>query len=130
MEKIKPNLAKRTGILASEVWNELFDPIDCTGFSLYWGVREEGACFELDKSTQTIASLKNGSFYPVIQHPTEGWNGKTGIVHQVVMADIDDLSNYDIYLAGRFDMVATVRDDFIARGVKMEQMYADAFAFI
>ncbi|WP_448569987.1 NAD(P)H-flavin reductase [Thalassotalea ganghwensis] len=97
---------------------------------VYWGVREESACFELEKSTQTIASLKNGSFHPVIQHPTESWQGKTGIVHQVVMEEIEDLSEFDIYLAGRFDMVATVRDDFVARGVTLEQMHADAFAFI
>jgi len=42
----------------------------------------------------------------------------------------DNLADYDIYLAGRFEMVAAVREDFVAQGALVEHMYADAFAFI
>ena len=52
------------------------------------------------------------------------------MVHKVVMDDIDNLADYDIYLAGRFEMVAAVREDFVAQGALVEHMYADAFAFI
>jgi aquacobalamin reductase/NAD(P)H-flavin reductase len=33
-------------------------------------------------------------------------------------------------MAGRFDMIGPVRDDFIEHGALRENMYADAFAFI
>jgi aquacobalamin reductase/NAD(P)H-flavin reductase len=46
------------------------------------------------------------------------------------MKDIKHLAQYDIYLAGRFDMVGAVRRDFIAQGADINQMYADAFAYI
>ena len=46
------------------------------------------------------------------------------------MDDVNNLVDYDIYLAGRFEMVAVVRGDFVEQGALIEHMYADAFAFI
>jgi len=46
------------------------------------------------------------------------------------MRDIVSLESYDIYLAGRFDMIGKVRTDFIEHGALVEHMYADAFAFL
>ncbi len=46
------------------------------------------------------------------------------------MHDIDDLAPYDIYLAGRFEMVGAIRTDFVKHGAVLEHMYADAFAYI
>lgn len=97
---------------------------------VYWGLREPSACYELEKTAATVASLSNGEFIPVIENPAEDWQGKSGMVHKAVMADIENLADYDIYIAGRFDMVGVLRDDFIAKGGIKEQMYADAFAFI
>jgi len=98
--------------------------------TVYWGLREPQACYEIEKTTKTIGLLISGSFHPVVEFPDEQWHGKTGMVHQVVMADIDDLSQYDIYLAGRFDMIGAVRDDFVEKGADAERMFADAFAYI
>ncbi|GAA5136097.1 NAD(P)H-flavin reductase [Thalassotalea piscium] len=97
---------------------------------VYWGLREESASYELEKTQATIQKLTHGEFHPVIENAHNNWQGKTGMVHQVVMADISDLSLYDIYLAGRFDMVGVVRTDFVAKGALIDRMYADAFAFI
>lgn len=97
---------------------------------VYWGLREIKACYELDKTKQAIESLVKGHFYPVVETAEDGWQGKIGMVHQVVMNDIDNLGDYDIYIAGRFDMVGAVRNDFVERGANIEHMYADAFAFI
>ncbi len=97
---------------------------------VYWGLREIGASYELDETTTTIEQLPNGSFIPVIENPNEQWSGKVGMVHQVALQDLVELSEYDIYLAGRFEMVGAVRTDFVAKGASLEHMYADAFAFI
>ena len=97
---------------------------------VYWGLREESACYELAKTQTTLSQLSNSEFHAVIESPSEHWQGKTGIVHKTVMADISDLSQYDIYLAGRFDMVGIVRTDFVEQGALIDHMYADAFAFI
>lgn len=97
---------------------------------VYWGLREESACYELDKTANTIAELTHGQFHPVIETAQESWTGKVGMVHKVVMNDIENLADFDIYIAGRFDMVGAVRTDFLAKGALKEHMFADAFAFI
>lgn len=97
---------------------------------LYWGLREPSACFEMEKTQATIAKLANGIFYPVVENPDKDWSHKVGTVHRVVMSDINRLSDYDIYLAGRFDMIGTIRKDFLEKGASIEHMFADAFAFL
>ncbi|MGB1262324.1 MAG: NAD(P)H-flavin reductase [Cognaticolwellia sp.] len=97
---------------------------------VYWGLRDSTACYELEKTTDIVKSLADGTFIPVIETPSDDWQGATGMVHKKVMADISNLADYDIYLAGRFEMVAAVREDFVKQGALIEHMYADAFAFI
>lgn len=97
---------------------------------VYWGLRDPSACYELAKTTDLINSLESGSFFPVVETPHDDWSGRIGMVHKVVMKDISNLADYDIYIAGRFDMVGAVRDDFVAQGADRNTMYADAFAFI
>jgi len=109
---------------------------------VYWGLRELTAAYELKETAAIIAKLPHANFIPVIENvnenepenvddsASEAWQGKTGLVHQAVMHDIISLEPYDIYLAGRFEMVGAIRSDFVEHGALLEHMYADAFAFI
>jgi aquacobalamin reductase/NAD(P)H-flavin reductase len=97
---------------------------------VYWGLREPSACYELAETAAMVAKLPNANFIPVVENPDDKWKGRTGLVHQAVMHDIISLEPYDIYLAGRFEMVGLVRSDFVEHGALLEHMYADAFAFI
>ena len=97
---------------------------------VYWGLRDPSACYELEKTIETIAKLPHANFIPVVENPTEDWQGKVGMVHQVAMHDIISFEPYDVYLAGPFAMVGLVRKDFIEHGALVEHMFADAFAFI
>ncbi|MDO6425946.1 NAD(P)H-flavin reductase [Thalassotalea sp. 1_MG-2023] len=97
---------------------------------VYWGLREPSACYELEQTANTVEGLAHGKFIPVIETPHDDWLGKTGMVHKVVMNDITNLADYDIYVAGRFDMVGVVRTDFVANGANINHMFADAFAYI
>jgi aquacobalamin reductase/NAD(P)H-flavin reductase len=97
---------------------------------VYWGLRDPSACYELEQTAAIINKLPNGKFTPVIEAPNDDWQGRTGMVHKVVMAEVNNLVDYDIYLAGRFEMVAAVREDFVKQGALIEHMYGDAFAFI
>ena len=103
---------------------------------VYWGLRELSAAYELEETAAMIAKLPHANFIPVIENVPEdtsnndSWQGKTGLVHQAVMHDIISLEPYDIYLAGRFEMVGLIRSDFIEHGALVEHMFADAFAFI
>lgn len=96
----------------------------------YWGVRDESALYAKAEMEAWAQSKANFNFIPVVEHASESWKGHTGFVHKAVMQDIVSLEPYEIYMAGRFDMIGPVRDDFIAHGAIRENMYADAFAFI
>ena len=97
---------------------------------VYWGLRTLDASYELAQTKAIVESLPNARFVPVIEQADDAWQGKSGLVHQAVMSDIASLEAYDIYLAGRFDMVGIVRTDFVEHGANIDHMYADAFAFI
>jgi aquacobalamin reductase/NAD(P)H-flavin reductase len=96
----------------------------------YWGVRDESALYAKAEMEAWAASKANFNFIPVVEHASDQWQGHTGYVHKAVMKDIMSLEPYEIYMAGRFDMIGPVRDDFIEHGALRENMYADAFAFI
>ena len=97
---------------------------------VYWGSREPSACYELTETAAMVPKLAHANFIPVVENPDEQWQGRTGLVHQAVMHDIISLEPYDIYLAGPFEMIGLVRQDFVEHGALLEHMYADAFAFI
>ena len=97
---------------------------------VYWGLRDESACYELEETAAIIAKLPHANFIPVVENAGEDWQGKTGLVHKAAMHDIMSFEPYDIYLAGRFEMVGAIRGDFVEHGALLEHMYADAFAFI
>jgi aquacobalamin reductase/NAD(P)H-flavin reductase len=96
----------------------------------YWGVRDESALYAKAEMEAWAATKANFNFVPVVENASSDWQGHTGYVHKAVMKDIMSLEPYEIYMAGRFDMIGPVRDDFIEHGALRENMYADAFAFI
>ncbi|WP_199610243.1 NAD(P)H-flavin reductase [Flocculibacter collagenilyticus] len=96
----------------------------------YWGAKNEEALYAMEEMKQWQTHHTGYQFIPVIEEADETWQGKTGYVHQAVMEDIVSLEPYDIYIAGPFKMVGIVRDDFLHHGALLENMHADAFAFI
>ncbi|WP_440054688.1 NAD(P)H-flavin reductase [Pseudoalteromonas sp. T1lg65] len=96
----------------------------------YWGVKEESALYAKAEMEAWAEKQPHFQFIPVVENAGQDWKGHTGYVHQAVMKDIVSLEPYSIYMAGRFDMIGIVRDDFIEHGASREYMYADAFAFI
>ncbi|MBD1388005.1 NAD(P)H-flavin reductase [Neiella sp. HB171785] len=97
---------------------------------LYWGVRKEADLYEWPRIEHLAANHDWLTVHAVVEEPSAGWQGKIGKVHQAVLADFADMSGYDIYMAGRFEMVGIARDAFIERGMPRERMFSDAFAFI
>jgi len=97
---------------------------------LYWGTRTQKDMYAYKELLDLEKQHPLFSFHPIIEHPDTGWQGKSGWVHEIIMADITDLSPYQVYVAGRFEMAKTVRDDFTAKGLLKENLFGDAYAFI
>jgi CDP-4-dehydro-6-deoxyglucose reductase, E3 len=92
----------------------------------YWGVRTQADFYMLDRvrywETQGIA------FTPVISD--EDWPGRSGFVHQAVLDDFADLSEFQVYACGAPVVVeAAARDFTTQRGLPQEEFFSDAFVF-
>ena len=56
--------------------------------------------------------------------------GKSGLVHKAIMDDFVSLHDYDIYVAGRFEMAGAAREEFKVLGAEPERIFGDAYEFI
>ena len=59
--------------------------------------------------------------------PGDAWTGRTGFVHQAVLADTPDLSGHEVYACGAPIVVESARKDYLAAGLPEEAFFADAF---
>jgi len=68
-------------------------------------------------------------YVPVLSEPRpeDDWSGRTGLVHEAVLADLGDLSGFDVYTSGPPVLVSAVRETFRERGLDLAHLYADAF---
>lgn len=98
--------------------------------TLYWGGKNNQSLYAAPQMEQWQQAHENFTFVPVVENPDESWQGKTGYVHKAAMEDIDNLQDHDIYVAGHFDMVKIVREDFVAKGADPQHMFADAFSYL
>ena len=97
---------------------------------LYWGCRSKADLYLHDWALQAAARLPNLRYVPVLSEPKpeDGWSGRTGLVHQAVMADLPDLSGHQVYACGAPVMVDAAQRDFVERcGLPAEEFYADSF---
>ncbi len=97
---------------------------------LYWGCRQRADLYLHDWAEQAAARLPQLRYVPVLSESRadDGWRGRTGLVHEAVMADLPDLSGYQVYACGAPVMVESAQRDFIARcGLPVDEFYADAF---
>ncbi len=99
---------------------------------LYWGVRSLKDLYMAELPQQWLAEHPNFSFIPVLSQPEPGdrWQGRTGLVHEAVLADFADLSGYQVYACGAPAMVDSAREAFTqTRGLPEDEFFADAFVY-
>ncbi|MBZ8139177.1 CDP-6-deoxy-delta-3,4-glucoseen reductase [Rubrivivax gelatinosus] len=97
---------------------------------LYWGCRRRADLYRHDWCLEAAAVLPNLRYVPVLSEPAaeDGRTGRTGFVHQAVMADWPDLSGHQVYACGTPAMVEAAQRDFVERcGLPADEFYADSF---
>ena len=97
---------------------------------LYWGCRSLADLYLHAWAVEAARQMPNLSYIPVLSEPRpeDEWSGRTGFVHQAVMADLPDLSAYQVYACGAPIMVESAQRDFVARcGLPEEEFLADSF---
>ncbi len=99
---------------------------------LYWGARALPDLYLPDLPGSWQQAHRNFTYIPVLSEPRpqDAWPGRTGLVHQAVMADFPDLSGYQVYACGAPPMIDAARRDFTARcGLPEDAFYADSFTY-
>ncbi|WP_345852353.1 NAD(P)H-flavin reductase [Shewanella algae] len=97
---------------------------------LYWGCRNPEAMYYDAIAREWHQAHPWLHFVPVVEQAEADWQGKQANLLAQIRSDFVSLVGYDIYIAGRFDMVGAARELFREMGLDEAHLYGDAFAFI
>lgn len=97
---------------------------------LFWGGKTPDALYLHDEMQALAQQHPSLRYIPVLEDKPAGFAGEQGLVVDLVKDMNPDLSGFDIYIAGRFEMAAVARDLFLAHGAVRENLFGDAYAFI
>jgi CDP-4-dehydro-6-deoxyglucose reductase len=98
---------------------------------LYWGVRARRDLY-MDALPQAWArTYSHFKYTPVLSEPRpeDAWDGRTGWVHDAVIADYPDLSGHEVYASGPPPMVEAIKKTGSAHGLAPERLFFDSFEF-
>jgi len=95
---------------------------------LYWGARTRQDLY-LDTLAQEWQRHHDIHYTPVLSQPgkADHWNGKQGLVHEVVGAQLSDLSPYEVYISGPPQMIASAHRHFLDLGLATEHFHTESY---
>lgn len=104
------------------------EDISRRGAALYWGGRTLQDLYAYNAVHAWQENSPNLRFVPVLSEAAEGWEGRTGLVHQAVLDDFPELITHEVYACGNPLMIDAAKTSFMAqRGLPLERFYSDAF---
>lgn len=98
--------------------------------TLYWGGRRPADLYLQDWVLEQLAEMPNLRYVPVVSNALseDAWTGRTGFVHQAVVADFPNLSAYQVYACGAPIVVDSAQVDFVKKcQLPEDEFYADSF---
>jgi len=104
----------------------MIDP-DCPPVSLYWGTRTIADLYLDGEIRNWGERLYEFKYVPVLSRGDVGWGGHRGYVQDAVAAELDDLSEYAIYLCGSPEMIAAAKERFVCLGASLGHIYSEGF---
>jgi CDP-4-dehydro-6-deoxyglucose reductase len=94
---------------------------------VYWGSRASSG-FYIDRELRGLCGDGTGIEYvPVLSGKDDMWEGRTGLVHEAVLQDFADLSDFDVYASGSPAMVDATHQALRACGARPDRFFADSF---
>lgn len=97
---------------------------------LYWGGRRPSNLYLNDLCKSWVNEITDFKYIPVISDALaeDSWQGRTGFVHQAVMADHFDMKGFQVYACGAPVIVNAARNDFSSKcHPPEEEFFADSF---
>lgn len=98
---------------------------------LYWGARAARDLYLHELARELARRYPVLRYTPVLSEARaeDGWQGRTGWVHEAVLADYPDLAGMEVYASGPPPMVEAIRAAFPAHGLAEGRLYYDSFEF-
>lgn len=114
------------GIIEHAIVEKVTRPIH-----IYWGAKAKRDLYLFELAQKWADQHQNISFTPVLSNPDkdDNWQGRQGWLHDVIVEDYSDLTDYDIYASGPPAMVDAGKSAFANAGLNLAQYYSDAFDF-
>lgn len=99
--------------------------------NFYWGARTESGLYFNDLARKWLHEQTHINYIPVVSDNSRlnGWDGRTGYVHEAVLQDYPDLSSYDVYACGPPPMIDAIIKSFPEHGLCKDRFFSDAFEF-
>ena len=97
---------------------------------LYWGARTRDDLYLNALPEGWQAAHPQFSYVPVLSEPlaSDNWTGRTGLVHEAVLADHADLADWQVYACGAPVMVEAAHTHFTGqRNLPKDAFFSDAF---
>lgn len=97
---------------------------------LYWGVRQLRDLYLPELPKRWASEHANFHFIPVLSEPAQedDWHGRTGLVHEAILADFPELKGHEIYACGSVKMVESIFPFLKKQGAEDGACFSDAFS--
>lgn len=97
---------------------------------LYWGARTREDLYMPELPERWAREHEWIEFTPVLSEPGPEWRGRTGFVHEALLADHPDLSGLEVYMSGPPAMIDAARHAFTEEhGLPEHRLFYDSFEF-
>ena len=96
---------------------------------LYWGARSAADLYLRALAERWAHDVHNLSFCAVVSDPDQAAGLRCGLVHEAVLADLPELSGFDVYMSGPPEMVDAGRQWFVDAGARESRLYFDSFDY-
>ncbi len=109
-------------LLARQVSNQI---------RVYWGARDAADLYQLGLPEQWAREHPNVHFVPVVSEPelSPDWVGRTGLLPQAMLEDMDHFADTQVYASGSPAMVYALLDACEQHGMSTDQLHSDVFAY-
>ncbi|TXI16992.1 MAG: CDP-6-deoxy-delta-3,4-glucoseen reductase [Nitrosomonas sp.] len=97
---------------------------------LYWGARVRADLYLFDLAEKWQKEHDNFTFIPVLSESllSDNWRGRTGLVHEAVMQDFQNMTAHEVYACGAPAMVKAAYHDFTTQcNLPKNAFFSDVF---
>lgn len=95
---------------------------------LYWGARVAVDFYLPEHISEFKAAMPKLRYTPVLSEQAS-FDTRYGTLHEAVLEDTPNLSDFDVYMSGPPAMISACRAAFLAAGLPEDRLYYDSFDF-